>query len=282
MIVEIPGFDLPLTAASGQSFRFVQRDGGAYSLIAKGHQVTIHQTGRDRFDFSCTPEEFASLWHDYFDLDTDYSTILNLVPPDGSYLHRAVLYAGGIRILRQEPFETLISFIISQRKNIPAIQFCVNQLCSRFGEAIGENAFAFPAPEALAGASMEELAGCSLGYRAKYIQQTARMIASAQVGLDSLHPLPDDELQAALTGFPGVGEKVAACVMLFAYRRMDAFPVDVWIKRVLQTEYPDGFPFGLYKGSAGMLQQMLFCYARSQAVKVRPAPQTCKAGNPTV
>ncbi len=264
MTVRIPGFDLALTAESGQNFRFVP-DGGEYSLTAKGRRIRIRQAGRDLFDFSCTQDEFSAVWHDYFDLDTDYAGIIGMVPHDGSYLRRAVDYAGGMRILRQEPFETLICFIISQRKNIPAIRDCVKRLCARFGLPIDHGGYAFPVPSALAGASREELESCGLGYRTGYVQQTAAIISQGGFSLDGLYEKTDPQMLAELTGLPGVGIKVASCVMLFAYHRLDAFPVDVWIDRVLRQEYPEGFPFDRYPGVSGVLQQQMFCYARKQA-----------------
>ena len=265
MKVRIPSFDLALTADSGQCFRFNRQQLGEYSLVAFGQHLLIRELGQDSFEFSCSQAHFDGLWRHYFDLQRDYQAICAQVHPDGSYLHQAVQYAGGLRILRQQPFETLISFIISQRKNIPAIKACVEKLSSRFGQQIQPGIHAFPEPEALALASETELSACGLGYRTPYIKNTARMVADGCIDLEDISKLPDEALQKELLRFPGVGIKVASCVMLFAYARMDAFPVDVWIERVLQAEYPQGFPVSQYAGVSGILQQHLFCYARQQA-----------------
>ena len=265
MQVHIPGFDLALTAASGQSFRFDRINEGAYRLIARGRLLVIESLGEDVFDFSCTEEEFAQIWHNYFDLDRDYGALSALVGDQDSYLGQAYQYASGVRILRQEPFETLIAFIISQRKSIPAIKTCMAALSSRFGEDIGMDHQAFPSPEALASADDEALAACGLGYRTPYVKGTARMLDGGQMDLEYMRTLNDSQLEAALMEFPGVGKKVAACVMLFAYQRMDAFPVDVWIQKVFEQEYRDGFPFERFPGVAGIFQQYLFCFARHQA-----------------
>lgn len=265
MEVHIPGFDLALTAASGQCFRFNMLKPGEYSLVALGQHLMIRALGQDSFEFSCSQAQFDTRWRHYFDLQRDYQAVCAQVHPDGSYLHRAVQYAGGLRILRQQPFETLISFIISQRKNIPAIKACVENLSSRFGQQIQPGTYAFPEPEALAMASETELSACGLGYRTPYIKNTARIVDSGSIDLEDISKLPDEVLKNELLRFPGVGVKVASCVMLFAYARMDAFPVDVWIERVLQAEYPQGFPVSQYAGVSGILQQHLFCYARQQA-----------------
>ncbi len=270
MIVRIPGFDLPLTAASGQSFRFVPA-GDGFSLTAYHRNVFIRQEAPDMFKFTCDQAEFDAIWHDYFSLDTDYSIINAMVPDDGSYIRKAVDYAGGMRILRQDPYETLISFIISQRRTIPSIRDCVRRLSKRFGQRIAENVWDFPSPLSLAEASADELASCGLGYRAPYVQQSSRMVSQGDLALEDLKNLPDDDMKAELKRAPGVGEKVASCVMLFAYHRLDAFPVDVWIDRVLRKEFPGGFPFERFTGASGVLQQYMFCYARYQAALSRRA-----------
>ncbi|NLW20275.1 MAG: DNA glycosylase [Clostridiales bacterium] len=265
MRVVMPGFNLSLTARSGQCFRFVQLQDGAYHLVAHGHQLYLHDLGGGSFDLSCDQQTFDRLWHDYFDLGRNYDALEALGTGEDPYLASALRYARGMRILRQEPFETLMAFIISQRKSIPAITRCVSQLALRFGEQIAPGVHAFPTPGALARASDEDLAACGLGYRVPFISQSARLVHEGRIDLGALADLPDAQLAASLMTLPGVGVKVASCVMLFAYQRMDAFPVDVWIDRVLRQHYPTGFPFERYKGVAGILQQYLFCYARHQA-----------------
>lgn len=262
MIVRLENFNLALTADSGQSFRFAKQDNGVFRVIAYGKALCISDLGGGRYDFSCSREEFDALWSNYFDLDRDYAALNCLVGEDAGYLRRALEYASGVRILRQEPFEALVCFIISQRKSIPAIRTCVEALCARFGEALQDNNYAFPTPGALATASEADLLACGLGYRVPYVRQTARRVQEGGTLLEDLTCLDDEALGHALRQFPGVGRKVAACVMLFAYQRMDAFPVDVWIQKVLDAEYPQGFPHSRYPGVSGILQQYLFCYAR--------------------
>ena len=265
MRLKIPGFDLALTADSGQCFRLLPEGERCWGLIASGRKLKITDLGEGFYDFSCSREEFESFWRDYFDLDRDYREVCALVKPEDGYLYQAVCFAGGLRILKQDPFETLISFIISQRKTMPAIRHCVKSLSEAYGVKIGGSDYAFPAPGALAGATLEGLSACALGYRARYVQGAARMVLEGMPDLSALHALSDKALLAALLPLSGVGVKVASCVMLFAYHRLDAFPVDVWIERVLSSAFPDGFPFERFPGTAGIFQQHLFCYARAQA-----------------
>lgn len=272
MRVHIKGFDLALTAASGQCFRFHRFHPKGFLLIAMDRRLVIEDLGEDIFDFSCDREEFDSVWRRYFDLERNYMALHQLETRDDSYLRRAIEYAGGVRILRQDFFETLIAFIISQRKSIPAIKACVEALCVRFGKPLAHGVHAFPRPEALMNAEESELAACGLGYRVRYVKQTAAMICGEGISREALSLLGDEDLQRELLRFPGVGNKVAACVMLFAFQRMDSFPVDVWIKRVLDAEYPQGFPYERYRGVLGILQQYLFCYARERG-------EGAKAGN---
>jgi N-glycosylase/DNA lyase len=254
--------DVKKIAESGQCFRLNPAGEGRYRLLAHGRALMLTQTERGVL-LDCAQEEFDTLWRYYFDWDTDYAAIRQSVDPADAYLTRAAAFGSGVRILWQDPWETLITFILSQRKNIPAIKGCVELLCSRFGEPIpGEDAFAFPAPEALANAELECLLGCSLGYRGKYVQAAARMAASGKLDFAAMESLPDDALYEKLLTVPGVGKKVADCTMLFSFHRLGRFPVDVWIERVLAREYPNGFPLERYGASAGVLQQYIFYYER--------------------
>jgi N-glycosylase/DNA lyase len=198
-------------------------------------------------------------------LDCDYAAIRAAADPQDTFLVRACDYGRGIRLLRQEPWEMLISFIISQRKNIPAIKTCVESLCARYGEQIefgGEALFAFPTAERLAALEEAHFLACSLGYRAKYVLAAARLVASGALDLDANGSLNDPELYVSLLTVPGVGEKVANCVMLFGYHRLSRFPRDVWINRVEEREYGGAFPLERYPDTAGVLQQYVFYYAR--------------------
>lgn len=274
MIVLIPNFDLMMTAGSGQCFRMWDHGDNTVRLFAFHRELYIKSLGDGLFEFSCSEEEFAQIWQTYFDLETDYQAIQDLFKSGGDYLQQALAFSSGLRILRQDAFEVLISFIISQRKSIPAIMDCVNRLSMRFGERIGQNAYAFPSAPALALASEQQLKSCGLGYRVPYVKETSAMVASGQIALDEIAQLDDHALHQSLLAFPGVGDKVAACTMLFGFHRLGAFPVDVWIQRALEREYPEGIPSEQFDGFQGVLQQHIFCYERHLSGRsIRPPCQ---------
>ena len=268
IIIQNSDLDIRKIAESGQCFRLnPDRDGG-YTLVAKDRVLRLMMEANDCCKLDCTQTEFDSTWRDYFDLATDYAAIRAKVDPDDAFLQRACAFGRGIRMLRQDPWEMLVSFIISQRKNIPTIKYCIEEISTRNGEPMehaGETFYTFPSPEKLAALDEAHFLACSLGYRAKYVLCCARMIASGALDLANIALLDDEALFSALLTVPGVGEKVANCVMLFGYHRLSRFPRDVWINRIEACEYGGAFPTGRYLEIAGVLQQYIFYYARSDA-----------------
>ncbi|MCR5404880.1 MAG: DNA-3-methyladenine glycosylase 2 family protein [Butyrivibrio sp.] len=277
-------FDLKKIAESGQSFRFnevfekcgtqeckEEREASkrTFSVTASYRHLLIRELGQNEYEFECSTEDYEHFWKGYFDLGLDYSQIRERIDKNTDpYLYRASEFGKGIRILKQDPWEMLISFIISQRKNIPAIKASIEKLCALAGDVIEKDSelgtiYSFPGPEKLAGLSMEELGRCSLGYRDKYVHQAALDVASGAVDLDSFKKLDDEALMAELLKLYGVGVKVANCEILFGYHRLNAFPRDVWINRVLEECYKEGFPFDAYYPYNGVMQQYLFFAARS-------------------
>lgn len=284
MVTLSPGtLSLRAIADSGQCFRLTETEPGRFRLTALGRCLTAEETPAGTA-FFCSPAEFQSLWSAYFDLDTDYRRFREAVPPEDPYLTDAVRFGTGIRILRQEPWETLVSFIISQRKNIPAIRRSVELLCRRCGQPLPDSPglFAFPSPQAVAALPPDALAACSLGYRAGYIHAAAERIADGQLDLAALAGTDDDTLRRALQSVPGVGVKVANCVMLFGFHRLTGFPVDVWMERVLREQYGGTLDLSPYAGFEGVVQQYLFYYARSAARReTRADSSTGGAKSPT-
>jgi N-glycosylase/DNA lyase len=280
--LELKQFDLEQIADSGQCFRWTRiledETGGAtsdiesgkikYRIIAFGKILNIEQDMTSGIvTMDCSDTDFDNIWKDYFDLDTDYGKIIDRIPEDDSYLKRAASGCDGIRIIRQDPWETLITFIISQRKNIPAIKASVEKICkaagSVIGEADGEKLYAFPTPEQLSSLSMDDLNACSLGYRAQYIYKAARAAVDGVVDLDKWKSLGDEELFDKLCSLYGVGKKVANCTMLFGFYRLDSFPIDVWMNKIQDKYYPEGFPIEAYRPYGGVMQQYMFAYERS-------------------
>lgn len=247
-------------ADSGQIFRFNKINDRHYELIAGDRRLVIDETGEMEF-----PDKF---WWNYFDMDTDYGKFISAVPPSDRFLSAAVKASDGIRILNQDPWEMLISFIISQRKSIPAIKTSIEKICEKFGSGM-DGYYAFPTPEQLAKATIDELGECSLGYRAPYIYECSQRVSSGEYDLEAWKKLDDDSLRSALMSIKGVGIKVANCVMLFGYHRIGAFPVDVWIKRIEDEYYGGRFPVEKYDGFAGVIQQYMFFYGRGIAGRGR-------------
>ena len=273
-------FDLQKIAESGQCFRFNKCADG-YSVAAGDKYVFIRQLSDGRsetadagseYELSCSEKEYAGFWKDYFDLETSYSGIRKLIDKKKDpYLYSASEFGKGIRILKQDPWEMLISFIISQRKNIPAIKASVEKVCALAGKKIavdpeGNAIYSFPTPKELSKISIEQLSACSLGYRDKYVHQAAIDVASGACDLEKYKGLSDEELMEKLLALYGVGVKVANCEILFGYHRLDAFPKDVWINRVLDLRYPEGFMFEKYAPYNGVMQQYLFFYSRSEGL----------------
>lgn len=259
----IPDFDLDQIARSGQCFRFRPLGERHYALVAGGRYLEVSQQEQTvRFD--CPEDEFEAVWRLYFDLDADYGRYKNAVAKRDKYLQSAIAAAGGLRILRQELWETIVCFIISQQNNIARITKCVKNLCLLFGETCYNKSKqvynVFPSAERLAACTADELAPIRLGYRAKYILAAARQVASGEVDLDAVRRMDYAHAKAELMRLTGVGVKVAECICLFALHHIDAFPIDTHIRQMLDAHYPKGFPLRRYKGFAGVMQQYAFYY----------------------
>ncbi len=266
-----PQEDLELRriAESGQCFRWEPLQEGGYRIPFRDRRLYIRETVSGGFLLDCGEEEFRTLWRTYFDLDTDYAAIRARVSGETDpFLTQAIQAERGIRILRQDPWETLVSFIISQNRNIPAIRRSIDLLCQNAGEAredrYGRRFFTFPSPEGILRLGDAALDSCRLGYRAKYVRAAALAVARGSLRLEALAEAGEEETCAALTGLYGVGIKVASCVSLFGLHHLNAFPVDVWIRRALEAEYPGGYPYDRYSPYNGVYQQYIFAYCRGR------------------
>lgn len=263
----IDDFNLNRIADSGQCFRWQRDDAGSYRIVHREHCLRIRSLGNSTFLLSCSKEEFQDVWHGYFDFGTEYRIVRGRVTrEEDPFLADACEYGRGIRILRQDPWEMLISFIISQNKNIPAIKNSIEMLCKAAGrrqeDAVGSY-YLFPAPEEILAMSEDTLAACRLGYRCRYVKAAALEVAEGRLDLDSLQNETEETTINALTSVCGVGVKVANCVSLFGLHHVDAFPIDVWIRRILKNEYPGGYPRKKYSPYNGIYQQYMFYYYRA-------------------
>lgn len=269
--------DLGRCCDCGQAFRWRKAEGG-FSGVVRGAAAHVSAHGSDLYIVQSEAPD-AVKWANYFDLERDYSAIEALLLAD-TRLGCCVPFATGIRVFNQEPFETLISFIISANNNIGRITGIVDRLCRLAGERADGGAsdeFAFPTPDAIAALSEEQLVGIGSGYRAPFILSSARMVADG-FELEALRGLSLDEARARIRVFPGVGPKVADCVLLFSLGYAAAFPVDVWMRRALSALFLDGdsvsrdavdaicAELGEY---SGIIQQYIFHYARTRGIKLK-------------
>lgn len=237
-------FDLDFSLCCGQVFRWRKMAGWWYGVV--GDQIIkIRQCG-DQLEFEGASEEFV---RHYFGLNDNLTQISQLINKD-PIIQQALERFGGLRLVRQEPWACLIGFICSIQKNIPAIEQMLSKMAYKFGEKRvfdGKDFYLFPTVERLANASENGLRECGLGYRAKYVQGTARKICDEKIDLETLKNLSYLDARGVLLDFLGVGLKVADCVLLFSLEKTEAFPVDVWVKRVILKYYSDKFPPELVK-----------------------------------
>lgn len=262
LISGLRDFSLREILDCGQCFRWLPQDGDKthWSGIAMGKRLEIQKMGEGEFLFLDTnQQEFEEIWADYFDLQTDYAALKSALCCD-PVMAEATTYAPGIRVLRQNGWEALCTFIISQNNNIKRIRGIVERLCECFGEPV-DGGFDFPTAERMAQLTLEDLAPLRSGFRAKYLLDAAQKVSCGVVDLSAIPSMTYEEAQAHLRQINGVGPKVADCALLFGFYRLDAFPMDVWMKRAMATLYPDGLPENIlpYRGIA---QQYLFHYAR--------------------
>ena len=258
-------FNIEQIADSGQCFRMKKIDDNKYYTIAFDRYLEITKADNNTYEFSCSEEEFESIWEKYFDLSTDYSVFKSNIDNNDICLQNAVEFGYGIRILKQDLWEVIVSFIISQRKSIPAISTCIESLSKAYGKKIEYNNntyYSFPSPDSLAKISLDELLTHGLGYRAKYISNISKEVALGNIDLNELRTLPYDEAYKKLMSIYGVGAKIANCVLLFGLYQINAFPKDVWINRIIENEYNGSFDEKQYDGYAGVIQQYMFYYKR--------------------
>jgi len=237
-------FDLDFTLCCGQTFRW-EKQGDWWYGVVRENVFKVRRSG-NKLEFENASEVFVRR---YFGLNDDLSVILSQINKD-EHIAEAIDEYRGLRILRQDPWECLISYICATYKNIAAIRRMLLQISRKFGEKVvldGYSFFTFPTPIKLAKATLEDLKECELGYRAKYVSQTAKEICKNTYELERLKEATYDQAKEELIRFPGVGPKVADCVLLFSLEKLEAFPVDVWIKRAVSRHYAMHFSIDLVK-----------------------------------
>lgn len=254
-------FDLYKIANCGQCFRATMVN-NYHRFITGQHVLYIRPISETEYEISCTDQEWTDIWGPYFDLHREYSPLRRkrkLHP----FLKEAVQCGAGIRVLKQEPWEMVLTFIISQRKSIPAIASAIEMMCQRWGHPIQtpfEIVYTFPTPSDLADVTEDDLRECSLGYRAPYIYHAIQLLLDRPNFLTECTTYRDDKLDTHLQQIKGVGAKVANCIMLFAYGRTKRVPIDTWIEKVINVECNGINPFERLGNAAGIFQQYAFYY----------------------
>lgn len=249
----------------GQSFRWEKNSLGHWCAVVGNKYGELSQTFNkdgscDITFYNCTEDEFRNFWIHYLGLDIDYDSIINKY--DDKFLKLAIKEFYGIRILNQDPWEALCSFIISQNNNIPRIKGIIKRLCENYGERLPNGEYSFPSADTIAKLTEEDLAPLRAGFRNKYIVDAAKKVASKEVNLEKIKELSLPEAEAELLKIKGVGPKVAQCVLLYGLEQINAFPIDVWVKRIMAELYPNGMP-SCCEGTMGIAQQYLFHWRRN-------------------
>lgn len=260
-VYPVRDLDLAQTLDCGQSFRWTEQEDGSFCGVAYGKYAVMRLNGEILYIDGAETADFSNIWREYLDLDLDYSAVKSELCKIHPILKEAVTYAPGLRILKQEPFEAFCTFILSQNNHIKRIKGMIQRLCENFGKPIGNGAYSFPDAETLAALSEEALSPVRAGFRNKYLLDGARKIVSGEVDLELCRKLPYEEAQKELMKVKGIGVKVSDCILLYGLHRIEAFPMDVWMKRAMEILFPGMKPedFGPY---AGIAQQYIFHYSR--------------------
>lgn len=279
IVKDIKNFELDNVFECGQCFRWDKTKEGTFIGVAFGKVIEVEKKDDNLLIYNTTEEEFNDIWAEYFDLYRDYDEIKEELSKD-ALLKKSVDFGSGIRILKQESFELLISFIISANNRIPMIKRAIKSISKKWGKEIkykNETYYTFPTVEDLQGRTIEDFEACGTGFRAKYIKDTCEKVYINHNVLEDIYSCDDDKCHIELQKFMGVGPKVADCIMLFSMQKYSAFPVDVWVKRAMMHFYvaPDVSlkkirDFGRNKFGilSGFAQQYLFYYARENNINV--------------
>ena len=274
ILKDVKDFELAHIFECGQCFRWKKETDGSYTGVIKQGVVNIKKDGDIVTIGGEVNGDIEEICNDYFDLSRDYTKIKKELCKDDVNMKLASDYGYGIRILNQDPWEMIISFIISAANNIPRISRTIENISKKYGKKVtydGHEFYLFPTPNELSNAKISDLRALNLGFRDKYVYEATRMIANREIDIEKLLKMDTLSAKKELMKIPGIGNKVADCILLFSMHRTEAFPVDTWIKKVMSELYVDSTNitkinkyatdrFGKY---AGLAQQYLFYYRRN-------------------
>lgn len=280
IIENIKDFEPKHVFECGQCFRWDREEDNSYTVVANRKVINVILENNNLIIKNSNIDDVEEFWIDYFDLKKDYEKIKKELSNKDKNLKNATEFGYGIRLLNQDFYETVISFIISARNSIPSIKRSIKLLSEMYGEKIddymGKNYYSFPEINRLKSANLEEIKKSKVAFRAKYIIETCKKISEEKITNEEFENLTLDETSERLIKFPGVGPKVADCIALFSLKKYDSFPVDVWVNRVMSELYFKDEKLSLKKlrekslrlfgEKAGFAQQYLFYYAREKGI----------------
>ncbi|MCK5763201.1 MAG: 8-oxoguanine DNA glycosylase [Clostridiales bacterium] len=279
IITDIGKVNLGHIFENGQCFRWNKAETGNYIGVVNEKVLALSETENEIIIENISMDDFEKCFIKYFDFNTDYSAIIKSIENLDEYINEATQFGYGLRMLNQEPFETLISFIVSANNNIPRIKNTIEKISIQYGKFImdykGKSYYGFPTPYELSKASIEELRELGLGYRDRYLIDTTKKVIEEGIDLQEFKKMSTKEAKRKLIEFKGVGNKVSECVLLFSLEKYDVFPIDTWVKKILENFYkdevekhnsPETFFKNYFELNAGYAQQYLFYYARENNI----------------
>lgn len=266
-------FDLKATITCGQIFRYIEEN-NVFTVIIKDRVLVLSIDGDDIIVESNKEENLREVVYDYFDLDRDYDLIEKNIIKKDEKLKDALVFSRGLKMIHQDPFETLIAYIISQNNRVPSIANSLNLISSNYGEKVifkEKEYYLFPSLEKLETLSEEDFRKCKVGFRDKYLYGIINSIKNNTLNLEDIKNMNSDESLKYLMSFKGIGNKVASCILLFAYQKFDVYPIDTWVKKFMKEDYNiEGeknikeFTYNKYNEYSGLAIQYMFNYKRNK------------------
>lgn len=280
VIENVKDFDIHHIFSNGQSIRCKKQKDNSYTCVVKDKIMNVSQIDNTLYLKNTNLDDVKNFWVNYFGLDVNYSIIKKEILNISPNLSHIIDFGSGLRILNQDEWETLITLILSSNNSMQVLEKVVDNLCSRYGDYIGEYAgekyYSFPTPDKLSSLSLDELRECKVGFRDKYIKSTSRVICNNDIDLYNLYKLDTKSCLDNLRELSGVGEKVADCVAMLSMRKHDVFAVDIWIKRIMEDIYFNNesnsvkkirsFAVDKFGDLSSFVQQYLFFFARQNKV----------------
>lgn len=276
IMIEKP-FKLNDTITCGQIFRFFPLEDGSFDIILKDRVINVHMEENYLCVSSNDENNLEDVVRNYFDLDNDYNSISNFLIEKDCKLKDAIEFSNGLMMIRQDPFETVIEYIISANNGVPQIASALNNIAKKYGKKVifnDKEYFLFPSYEDLKNVSIEEFRSCKVGFRDKYIKKMIDKLNNNEINLDLFYELNTKDALDKFMENIGIGPKVASCILLFAYQKYDVFPIDTWVKKIMKNDYGiEGeknireFAIKTYGKYSGIAIQYLFNYSRNKKEK---------------